>query len=113
MNLSERVFRVWEFRVSHDQLLIRSARTAQHPQNLDVIFAGVDYLELPTKLGEIEITSPMVDDLRKVQAAFREGVTERDVHVIVSGGRRFVVVAAKMTVVKNDLDIFESSLESF
>ncbi|RKG67553.1 hypothetical protein D7V80_15750 [Corallococcus sp. CA054B] len=73
----------------------------------------MDYLELPTKLGEIEITSPMGEDLRRVQAAFREGVTERDVHVIISGGRRFVVVAAEMTVITNDLDIFESSLESF
>ncbi|WP_158616638.1 hypothetical protein [Corallococcus sp. CA054B] len=54
----------------------------------------------------------MVDDLRRVHAAFREGVAERDVHVIVSGGRRFVVVAAGMKIIKNDLDLFESSLES-
>ncbi|QAT82113.1 hypothetical protein EJ065_0506 [Corallococcus coralloides] len=113
MSFSERTFRFWDFRASHDQLLLRSPRTAQHPQNLDVIFVGVDYLELPTKLGEIEITSPMVEDLRRVQAAFREDVTERDVHVIVSGGRRFVIVAAGMKIIKNDLDLFESSLESF
>lgn len=113
MNLSGRSFRVWEFRVSHDQLLLRSARSQQHAQNLDVIFAGVDYLELPTKLGEIEITRPTAEDLRRLHAAFREDVAERDVHVIVSGGRRFIVVAAGMKVTLNDLDIFESSLESF
>lgn len=33
MNLSGRSFRVWEFRVSHDQLLLWSARSQQHDQN--------------------------------------------------------------------------------
>lgn len=113
MNLTGRTFRVWEFRVSHDQLLLRSPRTAQHSQNLDIIFAGVDYLDLPTKLGEIELTHPAADDLRRVHAAYREDVAERDVHVIVSGGRRFVVVAAGMKIIESDMDIFESSLESF
>lgn len=113
MDFSGRTFRVWEFRSSHDQLLLRSPRTAQHPQNVDVIFAGVDYFDLPTKLGEIEITIPTADDLHRVHVSFRENVASRDVHVLISGGRRFVVIAAGMKVIKNDLDLFESSLESF
>ncbi len=113
MNLSGRTFRVWEFRVSHDQLLLRSARTERHPKNVDIIFAGVDFVNLPTKLGEIEISNPTADDLRRVHVAFREDVAERDVHVIVSHGKRFVIVAAGMKVIENDLDFFESSLESF
>jgi hypothetical protein len=47
MTLTGRYFQVWEFRVSHQQLLLRSPHDEQHPLCIDVIFAGVDYFALP------------------------------------------------------------------
>jgi hypothetical protein len=42
-----------------------------------------------------------------------KAVPRNQVFVIESGGRRYVVVAAAVKVLENDLDIFESSLERF
>lgn len=113
MNLTGRYFEVWEFRVSHEQLLLRSPRTKEQPRNIDVIFGGVDYMELPSKLGEIEIVEPTEADLTRVRTAYKAEVRPDWVRVLVSRGRRYLVVAAGMKVEDNDLDLFESSLESF
>ena len=113
MNLTGRYFEFWEFRVSHTQLLIRSPRTKDQPRNIDVIFSGVAYVNLPTKLGPIEIASATADDLSRARSDFRDDVVAGDVHVFVSGNKRWVIVAAAMRTNENDLDLFESSLESF
>ncbi len=113
MNLSGCYFEVWEFRVSHEQLLLRSPRTKGQPRNIDVIFGGVDYMELPSKLGEIQIAVPTDADLARVRGAYKADVRPDWVRVLVSKDRRYVVVAAGMKIFENDLDLFESSLESF
>jgi hypothetical protein len=113
MNLTGRRFEVWEFRVSHEQLLLRSPPTGEQPRNIDLIFGGVDYVELPSKLGEIQVSEVTETDLARVRAAHKPDVRPDYVRVLVSKGRRYLVVAADMRVEENDLDLFESSLESF
>lgn len=113
MDFSSRKFRLWEFRVSHDQLLIRSVRSQQHPRNVDIIFEGVDYIELPTKPGDIAIDKPTREDVLHVHTSFRDDIDEKDIYVIVAQGRRFFVVAAGMRTIENELEFYESSLEQF
>lgn len=113
MDLRNRRFRVWDYRVSHDQLLIRSPRSEHQTRNVDVLFAGVEYLELATMFEELEIAAPTNADLARVQAAHRPGVQLDYVRVLVSKGHRYVVVAAGMEIEENELDLFESSLERF
>ena len=109
----KRNFRLWDFRVSHDQLLLRSPKTAENPKNLDVAFVGVEYVELPTKLKELTVGEAGDNDFRRADQAVGSPVPRGQVFVIESGGRRYVVVAAAVKVFENDLDIFESSLERF
>lgn len=40
---SSRRFQLWEYRVSHGSLLIRSPRCPQERTNIDVIFDGAKY----------------------------------------------------------------------
>lgn len=113
MQHTARDFRMWDFRVSHDQLLLRSPKTADNPRNLDVAFVGVEFVGLPTMLERLAIDDAQEADFRRADAALGVAVPRHRVFVIESGARRYIVVAAAMKVFENDLDLFESSLESF
>ena len=106
----DRRFQIWEYRVSHQQLLIRSPKSQDHARNLDLIFVGVDYLALPKFMDGISIVPPDEGEM-KFASAFASHVSQ--VIVLETGGKRHLVIAAKFRVFENDLDLFESSLESF
>jgi hypothetical protein len=113
MNLNNRSFKLWDYKVSHNQLLLRSPKTATTPTNVDVAFVGVEYLELPTKLANLALVPAGAADLDRVKEAFGEVGTGNEVFVIQVMGRRFIIVAAAMHTFENELEIFESSLERF
>lgn len=52
---SPRRFQVWRYQVGHSQLLIRSVKSADHPSRIDVLFKGVDVIEMPTNFEGLEI----------------------------------------------------------
>lgn len=113
MKESKRIFRIWDFRVSHDQLLIRSPKSASEPSNIDLAFVGVEFVELPTMLKGLRVAEPTADDAKRVELALNRPVALNRVFVIETDGHRYAIVAAAMRVSENELDMFESSLERF
>lgn len=113
MNLNDRIFKLWDYRVSHNQLLLRSPKTEAMPTNIDVAFVGVEYLDLPTELTSLALVPAEDSDLDRIKEAFGKVALESEVFVIQTSTHRHIVVAAAMQVFENDLDIFESSLERF
>jgi len=109
----ELMFRLWEFNVSHNQLLLRSPKKKFQPQNVDIAFVGVGYLEIPTQLDGITICQPSADEIDKIGERLGKQVASDEIHVLSSGGKRYLIVANAKKVWNNDLDIFESSLEHF
>lgn len=115
--LRARDFQVWEYQVSHGQLLIRSPKrpaTGTSPEcatNVDLVCLGVEYMALPRALRGLEIESPTAEELRGLEATVGAPLTGEHVRILVSGGRRFPVVAATFAMVENDWDIFESPFE--
>lgn len=109
----KRSFRLWDYRVSHDQLLLRSAKGPNHPRNLDVAFVGVEYIELPTMLRDLAFAPPVQDDLRRAEVALGRVPPLERVFAIESSERHYVIVAAAVRVFENDLEYSESSLERF
>jgi hypothetical protein len=108
-----RSFRLWDFRVSHDQLLLRSPKTKDIATNSDIAFVGVEYVELPTLLNDAALDEAGDDDIRRAELALGKTVPRSRVFVLKCGERRYLVVAAAMKSFENDLDLFESSLETF
>ena len=103
----DRRFQVWEYRVGHGSLLLRSPKGQQHDRNVDVVLVGVEYLALPHVLDGLSIVPASDDDLRRVAVDF--ALADRDsVFVLVSGGKRHLVVASSCEVNENDGDIFDS-----
>jgi len=110
---SDRSFRLWDFSVSHKQMLLRSPRSPEAAMNIDIVLWGVEYLDVATSLQGLTIVSPTREDVARAGQAMGGEVALSHVHCFASEGRRFVVVAAGYKVLRNDLDIFESSLEYF
>ena len=110
---SSRTFRVWEYDVSHKQLLLRSPRDGTHSKNIDLVFVGVEYLDLPTSLHGVTIGTAVDTDVGRARDALGKPVGTNEVFVLESGRRRCLVVAASGRIEENDLDLFETSLERF
>ncbi|OQY50404.1 MAG: hypothetical protein DRR08_24675 [Candidatus Parabeggiatoa sp. nov. 2] len=109
----ERTFRLWEFNVSHNQLLLRSPKKKSQPRNIDIAFVGVGYVDIPTKLDGITFCQPTADEIDRICERLGKKVAHDEIHVLSSAGKRYLVVATAKKVWDNDFDIFESSLEHF
>lgn len=112
-DFSNRTFRLWEYRVSHDQLLLRSPLSKTFSTNLDVIFAGIRYLEMPTFWHSLSITEGTPEEMQDICQRLKRNMPHERIYILSSGETRFKVVAVSMKIFENELDIFQSSLESF
>lgn len=102
-----RRFQVWEYRVSHGSLLIRSPKSLQIGQNIDLVFVGVEYMSVPRLLRGVVLEHGADEDVLVANVAI--GDVDRDrVFVLVSEGRRHLVVASACQVDENDGDVFGS-----
>ncbi len=104
-----REFQLWEYRVSHGSLLIRSPQGAETKTNVDIVFSGVEYLAAPRILRGVEIAVPTKEEVRRLEARLGKQLTESSIVILVSSGQRFPIVAASFKVEENELDIFEST----
>ena len=106
-----RSFQLWEYKVSHGMMLVRSPKSAEAPSNIDVMFAGVEYADVPRYFSELRIEEPDPADLSFARKKLGKQETAATVTVLECEGRRYVVVASGIKVVENDMDIFESPFQ--
>lgn len=113
----DRDFQVWEYQIGHGQLLIRSPKspaTASSPErrtNIDLVFLGVEYMRLPSELRGLTLAPATAEELQLLEAALGRAPEPDWVRMLVSGGKRFTVVAARVISSENDWDIFDSPFE--
>lgn len=53
---SDRHFQLWRYTVSHSQLVLRATRDEAHPTRVEVLFKGVDSVDLPTSFDGLHVT---------------------------------------------------------
>jgi hypothetical protein len=104
--ISNRVFKLWAYSVSHSFLLLRSpnneedeVKAMEEGYNIDIEFVGVDYLDLPSILRGIEINE------------LKENIPEKFNHYSILKGykvfeiksdKTYFIVAANYLVGKNN-----------
>ena len=91
---SERTFKIWEYQVSHGQLLIRSPKapaTSTSPE-----FNG---------LG---LSAPASAEIEQLKRLLDRNIESEHIRILVSCRQRFPVVASSASLSENDWDIFES-----
>jgi hypothetical protein len=98
---SDRVFKLWDYTDGHAQLLFRSPPTDDEPFNIDLVFLGVERLDIPTKLDGVSMSEP--ENLDRYH----------DLHRLTSGGKEYSIVAVAFRIFKNQHELMESSLEYF
>jgi len=105
---SARTYRVWTYRVSHDQLLIRSSRNSEHSLNSDLMFDGVMYMALPSLMHGIEVYKEPRESARRSIPSFRElDFTFR----LRSSNQDYWVAAGGLRVEENELGLWETHLQ--
>lgn len=111
---SSREFSVWDYNVSHAQLLIRSPKSTEMSDNIDIVFWGVKYVEIPTSFVGLSLSVAGGDAIQRVKGVAGVPCEKETVFFIsVADGRRFIVVSQGFKVLRNKLDIFDSTLEYF
>ncbi|WP_432946218.1 hypothetical protein ACQPXM_07650 [Kribbella sp. CA-253562] len=107
-SFQNRRFQVWEYRVSHGSLLVRSPRGPENETNVDLIFVGVEFMSVPRHLNGIELHVGGDADVRRATEGLGYAVDAGQVFALISGGRRHVIVAAGQRVTEHGGDIFDS-----
>ena len=103
----DRRFQFWFYRVSHGELLIRSAKEAPGTRNIDVMFVAVEYVDLPRVFDGLAIVPAAPADVARAEERVGHALDPARVVVLVTEGRRHYVIAAGCMVQENDLDLFE------
>lgn len=103
---ADRRFQLWEYRVSHGALLIRSPKGPETETNVDFVFSGVEYIACPRMLRGLELGTVTPEDVDRVTERFGRVVPPDQVFVLVSAGARHLVVATSCVVNENLDDIF-------
>ncbi len=63
-----REFQLWEYRVGHGSLLIRSPAGPGVETSIDIICVGVEYLAAPRHLGEIAVSEATGAEVERLEA---------------------------------------------
>lgn len=114
--MHNRHFQVWEYIVSHQQLLIRSPKSpgsADRPAqttNLDLLCLGVEFMSLPRSFHGLELTPATTDEMRLINQVLPDALPER-LRILVTKSGRFPIVASFFIFSENNWDIFESPIE--
>lgn len=98
-NLYDRTFKLWDYSPSFNRLLLRSPQNQHNGFNLDIIFYGVQYLDIASLVSEVEIIEEdIVDD------------TTYRIFVLKTKQGDYKIQAASYKISQSDTDIFESPL---
>jgi hypothetical protein len=116
--MTRRAYRLWDYNVSHSQLLVRALADQDHETNDDLMFAGVAYLRLPETLFDVDVEAASDDELQTLDPlleSFRGGWPETTTFVLRGVDERGeamlgLVVAETFRRDANQQDQLESSL---
>lgn len=103
----DRDFQLWRYDVSHGRLLLRSARKTATQDNVDIVFSGIEYVRAPRHLRGLSIEAAMPLEAGEARAALGRDVPLENLYVLAAEGRRHLVVAAGVRVMRHAGDIFD------
>jgi hypothetical protein len=107
----EGVFRLWEYRVSHKQLLIRCPKLlpeSSGSRNVDVKFYNVEYINLPTDFHDLEIDEANQDEISFANRCLGKPIDEARILVLKSREGRHLVIAGALAISESVMGAFES-----
>ncbi|GAA4055566.1 hypothetical protein GCM10022409_48520 [Hymenobacter glaciei] len=108
---SDKEFNLVDASVSHSELLLRSDKIGNEDGfNIDIIFSGVEYLQMPSLLNGLSIYRDSEKKFGYKKVDWMLGKKLASVFNIKSGGDDYYIVAFDFIVFQNKLAFGESSL---
>lgn len=110
--ISERYFVLFDYLVSHGQLLLRSDKRKGYDFNLDVIFYDTHFIQMFSMLNGISIR--LID---KPPVLYYENITtylkyeNNNIFEIESAGEKFFIAASYVRIFENNLEFNKTSLD--
>ncbi|WP_305987621.1 hypothetical protein [Roseibium sp. MMSF_3544] len=107
--ISGREFQFWHFNVSHGSLLVRSPKSSAFKSNVDLIFAGVEFVSLPRYLNEITMDWASFEELELIgnQLASQLEPSSK-AYVIQDQFARHLIVAVGFKLETNERDFIDT-----
>src|SRR4051812_31859267 len=89
----QRVFSLWDCKPGHKRVLLRSPKTEAHADNLDLVFWGVEYLDLPTRFDHFELSQGTESDADKLSSRLGRATSVANIFRITTAAGLYFVVA--------------------
>jgi hypothetical protein len=110
---SERYFTLFDFLISHGQLLLRASKDDDYNKNIDIIFYDVKFLQLATHLKGVSIKQLTNNNISNDSIKSIISKKDNSVFEIKSNNELYYITAAFIKVFENDLEFNETSLGLF
>ena len=108
---SERYFTIFDYSVSHGQLMLRADKRKGYKENIDVIFFDTTFIQIFTMLHGITIRlidkNSIINFSTVVKYLSHE---ENNLCEIESDGEKYYIAASFVKVFENELEFNETSL---
>lgn len=108
---SDRYFAIYDYFISHGQLLIRSQKGDNQKFNIDIIFFDTTFLQSLTMSNGLSISLVKKDNLNKYSSVSEYFSYENsNLFEITSGLEKYYVAASFFKIFENELELNETSL---
>ena len=78
-SFKDRAFQLWESKVSHGSLLIRSPKAPSVSENIDLVCVGVEYLAAPRHMKGLDLVEATPEEIKNFDNG-RDGDGGDDAH---------------------------------
>jgi len=107
-------FSLLDYNISHKVLLFRKSSNTEENQNIDLVFEGTFYLEVPTKLKNIIVYQADEETTNKVIKRYG-GMFYPEysqvIFVIESGTALYYIGCIRLLITENSLNLLTSSIK--
>ena len=110
---AHRSFKLWEYVITFQQLLIRSQKTINEPTNVDIVFFATSYIEIPTGEGLFKLLRPTLEECNRAKFVLAKKVESESIFILERDLKRFMVVAVSYKVIEDERDFWDSPLQTF
>jgi len=105
----DRDFQIWEYLVSHGQLLLRSTKNNEQSTQVDVLFKDIAFIQMPTTFSGLRILRSEWSQVSPSDSLGKLGSVGRYPYLVSGSNWTGLVVAGAVAWIEDDLDYFAES----
>lgn len=113
IDFKNRKFKFWFYHVTHSEALIRSPQNEKYNKNIDIYFAGITYIEVPSVMQDLNINLGTHEDAEYLSNKLGMNIPRENITVLNCDNRKFYIVSSVIKIMENDLSALELPFFTF